>query len=60
MVYAVVFSREAKKFIDKLREIEKKGIKERVGELIVNPYKAGKLLKGPFRARNIWSSRAGD
>jgi len=25
MVYTVVFSREAKKFIDKLREIEKKG-----------------------------------
>ena len=60
MVYRVVFSRGAKRSIDKLEEVEKKGIRGRIGELMGDPYKAGKPLKGPFRARNVWSSRAGD
>lgn len=60
MVYTVVFSREAKRSIDRLEEIEKRRIKERINELMVDPYKAGKPLKGPFKIRNIWSSRTGN
>jgi len=59
MVYTVVFSREAKKSIDKLGEIEKRRIKDKISELMVDPYKAGKPLMGPFKVRNIRSSRIG-
>jgi len=59
MVYTSVFSREAKKSIDKLGEIEKRRIKDKVIELTVDPYKAGKPLMGPFKVRNIRSSRIG-
>jgi hypothetical protein len=34
MVYTVVFSREAKKSIDGLEEIEKRRIKDRINELM--------------------------
>ena len=60
MVYTVVFSRGAKRSIDRLEEIEKRRIKGKVNELMTDPYKARKPLKGPFKVRNIWSSRIGN
>jgi len=52
MAYTVVFSREARKSIDRLGEIEKRRIEDKIGELMVDPYKAGKPLMGPFKVRN--------
>jgi len=60
MVYTVVFSRITKKFIDRLGETEKRRIRDKINELMVDPFKAGKPLKGPFKIRNIWSSRIGN
>ena len=60
MVYTLVFSRGAKKSIDRLEDIEKRRIRDKVNELMADPYKAGKPLKGPFKVRNIWSSRIGN
>lgn len=60
MTYSVVFSRRAKKFIDKLEKVERQRIKEGIDELRENPRRIGKPLKGPFKIRNIWSSRVGD
>ncbi|MGQ9461363.1 MAG: type II toxin-antitoxin system RelE family toxin [Candidatus Bathycorpusculaceae bacterium] len=35
-------------------------MKDRINELMANPYNAGKPLKGSFKIRNIWSSRIGN
>ena len=60
MTYSVIFSRRAKKFIDKLQKGEKLRIKEGVDQLRENPRRIGKPLLGPFKTRNVWALRVGD
>jgi len=60
LTYSVIFSRRAKKFIDKLQKREKQRIKEGVDQLRENPRRIGKPLFGPFKTRNVWALRVGD
>ncbi len=60
MTYRVVFSKSAKRQIDKPSEDDRIRIRERIKELIVEPSKYGKPLTGAFGARNVWSSRVGN
>lgn len=60
MTYSVIFSRRAKKFIDKLQKGEKQRIKEGIDQLREKPRRIGKPLMGPFKMRNVWASRVGD
>ena len=45
MTYSVVFSRRAKKFIDKLEKVERQRIKEGIDELRESLHRTGKPSK---------------
>ncbi len=60
MTYEVRFSKRVKLAIDRIQASEKGTVKERIDELAQRPRAVGKPLLGPFRERNVWSSRVGD